>query len=954
MPLEFTYVKAGCKTGKSFCLNESNELEKDDKNGLSIGSFHVIQCENIEDVQHVINDATNNNIIILGTPKEISGTIYCKETEEKVGDNDKFKIERTLKNFTYKQNEGLLLIDYDNDTEFSKYGQLSKEELLNIIYEVAPEIKEAPHMWKTSSSSNIYKYKDSEGKEVFDELAGVKGQHVFVHVKDVSKIKFYAEELFKRFWLAGYGHISISKSGSLLERSVMDSAVNSPERLVFLKSNIIKNKCGELKQLVETECFNVSSKPLDIDSISHLSHDQNIECDKLIEISKEKLNDVSLGLRKEFVKRNYLKLGLNEKDLEYAVISRRLFNDFRIMLWSGVEVTVGEIIRDKEKYDNSYCYEPMERDYGNGSQAFIDCYNEIIYSHAHGGIIYTIADESRRTPEDLAHLLSGIKDNKEKYRKAAKFIIDYNYLEVEMEKLYDVMADYEKVKPASIKKTVRSFLNTETKKRNLDLKESDSILPDYLREPIDISFPDLAISSTGIVTKRNSIDNFTFLLKNYGIKMKYNEITKDIDVSFPDGFLNENDPDMRENSIREVIAHLLDINEMNIEKNITKAILVAKINKHNPPLDWIKSKAWDGKDRIQDVLDRIVDDIIIYEDSSKNKKFVDKYKKYVITSWFIQAVSALDGCISTPLKDDPVNRAEAKYEFLLDFVSPQGLKKTKFVRSLLPVEFEKYIKTGVVLDIKDKDSLMNATKCWFCELGELEETLKINSSGIIKGFLSQMKDSYRVPFGKSIDSYRRTTVFIATVNVDNHLEDPTGNRRFFVLKVKDIVPFNLRCSKGEEIDIQQMWAQFWDMYVNGYQWWPDADEFDRMLKIVANSHTQISAVEELVEEYVKVQYNDEWRKENEFIQNEDNVTSIGDAVVFEPMKTKDIIDMFKIEYSKGNVAKLKDVLSAHGFHDTSKRSKKFGCDKKGNGKVAKFYLIPLEDGKTPAVKNMFG
>lgn len=947
MSLDFTFVKAGSRTGKTFSLDENNELLKDDKNGLSIGGFRIIKCENIFDVKGVIENASNSNILILGTPKEDEGAIFCKETEDRVGDYQGCKIERTLKNFTYKDNEGLLLIDYDNDPEYSKFDSLSMNELLEIVYEVAPEIEQSPHLWKTSSSSNIYKVKDSDGKTCYKEMSGVKGQHLLVHVKDSSKIQNYANDLFKRFWLAGYGHIFVSKCGSMLERSVMDSAVNSPERLVFLKANTIENEHGSLSQSIEMECFNADKAPLDLEAIGTLSHDKCIESDKLIEFAKEKLAESSTDIRKDFVKKNSSRLGLSEKDLDYSIISKRLFSDFTIKLWNGVEVTIEEIIKNKEKYDNGYCYEPMERDYGNGSQAFIDCYNGIIYSHAHGGIVYTLVDETKKSPEDLAHTFKNIEDNNKKYAKVAKAILDHNFLEIQCEQLYKIISQDEKTTVAVIKKTVRGFLNAEIKKRNLESQTSNSILPEYLRKPIEEDFPDLKISSTGVISKMNSVDNFTFMLESYGLIVKYDRIIKEIEIEFPDGFLGD-ESDLRNNSTNEVIKHLLEINDMNVKNNIDKLNIVADHHQINRPLNWVWSIPWDREDRVSLLLDRIMDDINISDDPEVNDKFCKVYKRKVIESWLVQAVAALDSCKNTPLAN-----AKPKYEFILDIIAGQGVNKTDFLRSLLPDEMQKYVKTGIVLDVNKTDSVRKATTCWISEFGEIDGTLELTSPAMLKGFMSETVDEYRMPYAPKMEKYKRNTVFVGTVNVGHHLVDSSGNRRFFPIQVQDMIPLNVVKSGYEKMDCQQLWAQVWDMYIEGYQWWPDREgnsDFNDMLNFMSKKHTKVTHMEAIVEDFIDTSKNDQWRKQFKKVRGTDIYKSIDNTVEhinvnahFEYLNKLEIFDRLKIERNDKNLQDLVDIMSSKGFDDNAK---------KVDGKTKRCYALSFKEGKTPVLMNL--
>ena len=62
---------------------------------------------------------------------------------------------------------------------------------------------------------------------------GSGGLHVYVFVKDGTDIPRFLEALQKRAWLAGFGWIMVGGCGQLLVRSIVDTSVGLPERLVF-------------------------------------------------------------------------------------------------------------------------------------------------------------------------------------------------------------------------------------------------------------------------------------------------------------------------------------------------------------------------------------------------------------------------------------------------------------------------------------------------------------------------------------------------------------------------------------------------------------------------------------------------------------------------------------------------------------------------------------------------
>src|SRR5262249_10074020 len=64
-------------------------------------------------------------------------------------------------------------------------------------------------------------------------LPGSDGVHVYIEVKDGADIERFLRALHDRCWLAGFGWMMVSKSGALLERSIVDRTVGGPERPVF-------------------------------------------------------------------------------------------------------------------------------------------------------------------------------------------------------------------------------------------------------------------------------------------------------------------------------------------------------------------------------------------------------------------------------------------------------------------------------------------------------------------------------------------------------------------------------------------------------------------------------------------------------------------------------------------------------------------------------------------------
>ena len=184
--------------------------------------------------------------------------------------------------------------------------------------------------------------------------------------------------------------------------------------------------------------------------------------------------------------------------------------------------------------------------------------------------------------------------------------------------------------------------------------------------------------------------------------------------------------------------------------------VVGNTNVYNPVLDMLKATRWDGEDRISKLCDVL------------NMR-MDSFYCEIIRKWLHQAVSLA-------LNDE----GDIGLEFVLVLQGAQGLGKTNFFRRLA-VRPEWFCE-GAVINVDDKDTIIQATGTWICELGELDSTLKKEQASL-KSFLTRNFDEYRPPYGRSSIKRERRTCFCATVNPEKVNRDDTGSRRFVYVHV---------------------------------------------------------------------------------------------------------------------------------------------------------------------------
>lgn len=213
---------------------------------------------------------------------------------------------------------------------------------------------------------------------------------------------------------------------------------------------------------------------------------------------------------------------------------------------------------------------------------------------------------------------------------------------------------------------------------------------------------------------------------------------------------------------------------------------------YNPFLDYFENiKSWDGKTDYLKELSKTVK-------TDDAKRFEDTLKKFFI------------GTLDCLLDEDAVN------DVCLVFQSGQGIGKTRWMRSLLPKQFQsEYLYEGNI-DTKNKDHTIYLSQYWFIHLDELE-TLKSNDISAIKSFITRQRISQRKAFGRYTSHFVRRASFLGSVNDDKFLTDITGNRRWLVFTVKEI-------DYEHRVDIEGLWSQIYHLWKQGFKHWFDLEE----------------------------------------------------------------------------------------------------------------------------------
>jgi predicted P-loop ATPase len=162
-----------------------------------------------------------------------------------------------------------------------------------------------------------------------------------------------------------------------------------------------------------------------------------------------------------------------------------------------------------------------------------------------------------------------------------------------------------------------------------------------------------------------------------------------------------------------------------------------------------------------------------------------------------------------------VNRPGTKVDTLTVLQGGQGFLKSTFLKVLAG----EFWFCDDIRDLENKDELAKLARYWMIELAEVDYLMGRKEVESFKRFLSTTADTYRPPYGRANIRHERTCTLFATTNKIEFLKDPTGSRRYWVIKVGGKIDCEL-VAKFRDI----IWATALAAYERGDTWWLDDNE----------------------------------------------------------------------------------------------------------------------------------
>ncbi|HRK81756.1 MAG TPA: VapE family protein [Saprospiraceae bacterium] len=148
--------------------------------------------------------------------------------------------------------------------------------------------------------------------------------------------------------------------------------------------------------------------------------------------------------------------------------------------------------------------------------------------------------------------------------------------------------------------------------------------------------------------------------------------------------------------------------------------------------------------------------------------------------------------------------------------------KTSWVRFHMPEVLANYFTEHI--DVNDKDGLFCLAENLIINLDELAQLSKFEINKI-KAILTRHVVKERPPYGTKKIPFPRRATFFASTNDDEFLTDTTGNVRWLVFEVDEILHDNGGPNGySQQVDINLVWAQALALLRSGYNYILSPDE----------------------------------------------------------------------------------------------------------------------------------
>ena len=170
----------------------------------------------------------------------------------------------------------------------------------------------------------------------------------------------------------------------------------------------------------------------------------------------------------------------------------------------------------------------------------------------------------------------------------------------------------------------------------------------------------------------------------------------------------------------------------------------------------------------------------------------------------------------------------------------QGKFKTTFLDLLCPPALRGYSYTGKIYP-QEKDTLTYIGQNLIVNIDDQLKALNKRDENELKNLITCPMVKYRMPYDKYVEEHPHLASFVASVNGNDFLTDPTGSRRFLPFEV-----LSIDIKRAKAISMDSVYAEAKALLKSGFRYWFDDDEIAELYRESEDFQVQTAEMELLL------------------------------------------------------------------------------------------------------------
>ena len=205
----------------------------------------------------------------------------------------------------------------------------------------------------------------------------------------------------------------------------------------------------------------------------------------------------------------------------------------------------------------------------------------------------------------------------------------------------------------------------------------------------------------------------------------------------------------------------------------------------------------------------------------------DKWLPY-LTKWLVAVVA------------NAMDDRECRNHTCLVLTGEQGKFKTTFLDLLCPPALHGYNYTGKIYP-QEKDTLTYIGQNFIVNIDDQLKALNKRDENELKNLITCPMVKYRMPYDKYVEEHPHLASFVASVNGNDFLTDPTGSRCFLPFEV-----LSIDINRAKAISMDTFYTEAKALLKSGFRYWFDDDEIAELYKASEDFQVQTAEMELLL------------------------------------------------------------------------------------------------------------